>query len=96
MTGLNNNVSREDKSKIIGQISKYGEMFALFDGLKKGDTLDTDWLPGIGAQTYLNGKKVGDVLPDITFYNSVLRIWLGDKPADSSLKAKLLAPVAKN
>jgi hypothetical protein len=96
MTGLNNNVSKEDKSKIIGQISKYGEMFALFDGLKKGDTLDTDWLPGIGAQTYLNGKKVGDVLPDITFYNSVLRIWLGDKPADSSLKVKLLKPVAKN
>ncbi len=92
MSGLNNNVSKDDKSKIVAQISKYGEMFAQIDSLKKGDTLDTDWTPGVGAQSYLNGKKIGDVLPDVIFYNSVLRIWLGDKPADSSLKAKLLAP----
>lgn len=95
MSGLNNNVSKEDKSKIVGQISKYGEMFAQIDGLKKGDTLDTDWVPGIGAQSYINGKKIGEVLPDLVFYNAVLRIWLGEKPVDSSLKAKLLAPVAK-
>jgi hypothetical protein len=95
MNGLNNNVSPQDKAKIVAQISKYGEMFAQFDGLKKGDTLDTDWLPGAGAQSYLNGKKVGEVLPDLTFYNAVLRIWLGDKPADDALKTRLLAPVAK-
>ena len=75
----------------MGQISKYGEMFASIDGLKKGDTLDTDYIPGVGAQSYLNGKKIGTALPDIIFYNSVLRIWLGDKPADSTLKTRLLA-----
>lgn len=95
MSGLNSNVTKEDKAKIIAQISKYGEMFAQIDRLKKGDTLDTDWIPGAGAQSYLNGKKIGEVLPDLTFYNSVLRIWLGDKPVDSSLKVKLLAPLAK-
>ena len=50
MSGLNNNVSKEDKSKIIAQISKYGEMFAQIDSLKKGDTLDTDWTPGVGSR----------------------------------------------
>lgn len=95
LSGLNNNISKEDKAKVSGQISKYGEMFAQIDALKKGDTLDTDWIPGIGAQSYLNGKKIGDVLPDQVFYNSLLRIWLGDKPVDSSLKEKLLTPVAK-
>ncbi|QYF93679.1 chalcone isomerase family protein [Massilia sp. PAMC28688] len=94
MTGLNNNVSKEDKARIVGQISKYGEMFAAIPGLKKGDVLDTDYLPGQGAQSYLNGKKIGTVLPDLVFYNSVLRIWLGDKPADSSLKTKLLAGIS--
>jgi hypothetical protein len=91
MSGLNNNVSPSDKSKIVGQISKYGEMFGQIDAIKKGDTLDTDWIPGVGTQCYLNGKKIGSVIPDIIFYNSVLRIWLGDKPADSTLKTKLLA-----
>jgi hypothetical protein len=92
MTGLSNNVDKNDKSKIVTQISKFGEMFAQFDALKKGDVLDLDWVPGVGTQCYLNGKKVGEVTPDVIFYNSILRIWLGDKPADNSLKTKLLAP----
>jgi hypothetical protein len=91
MTSLNNNVSKEDRSKIVSQISKYGEMFGQLEAIKKGDTLDTDWIPGAGTQCYLNGKKIGSLIPDLLFYNSVLRIWLGDKPADSTLKTKLLA-----
>lgn len=94
MSGLNNNVDKTDKAKIVTQISKFGEMFALLDALKKGDVLDLDWIPGTGTQCYLNGKKIGEVTPDITFYNSVLKIWLGDKPADASLKPKLLAAAA--
>jgi hypothetical protein len=94
MSGLNNNVDKNDKTKITTQISKFGEIFAQFDALKKGDVLDLDWTPGAGTQCLLNGKKVGDLIPDLTFYNSVLRIWLGDKPADASLKPKLLAAAA--
>jgi hypothetical protein len=94
MTGLNNNVDTKDKSKIVTQISKFGEMFALLDALKKGDVLDLDWIPGTGTQCYLNGKKIGEVTPDILFYNSILKIWLGEKPVDNSLKTKLLAPAA--
>lgn len=91
MSGLSNNVSKEDRAKIVSQISKYGEMFGQLEAIKKGDTLDTDWIPGAGTQCYLNGKKIGTLIPDLLFYNSVLRIWLGDKPADSTLKTKLLA-----
>lgn len=94
MAGLNNNVDAKDKSKIVTQISKFGEMFALLDALKKGDVLDLDWIPGTGTQCYLNGKKIGEVTPDIVFYNSVLKIWLGDKPADNKLKANLLLPAS--
>lgn len=92
MSGLNNNVDTKDKSKIVTQISKFGEMFALLDSLKKGDVLDLDWTPGTGTQCYLNGKKIGEVTPDLIFYNSILKIWLGEKPADSKLKTNLLAP----
>ena len=95
MTGLNNNLDSKDKAKIVTQISKFGEMFATLDALKKGDVLDMDWIPGTGNVCYLNGKRIGEVTPDILFYNSILKIWLGDKPADSSLKTKLLAPAAK-
>lgn len=90
MIGLSNNVSADDKEKIVTQISKYGEMFGQVGMLKKGDIIDTDWIPGSGNQCYLNGKKIGPTLPDALFYNSVLSIWLGNKPVDSVLKNKLL------
>ena len=90
MTGLNNNLSQAEKSKIVSQISKFGEIFASIESLKKGDVLHIDWIPATGTQTELNGKKVGESVPDIAFYNAILRIWIGDKPADSSLKPALL------
>lgn len=90
MTGLNNNIDNNEKARYVGQISKFGEMFGAIAGLKKGDVLHLDWIPGSGTQTELNGKKIGDNVPELGFYNAVLRIWLGDKPADSSLKPALL------
>ncbi len=90
MTGLNNNLSQAEKTKIVSQISKFGEMFASIESLKKGDVLNIDWIPATGTQTELNGKKIGETVPDVAFYNAILRIWIGDKPADSSLKPALL------
>ncbi len=90
MDGLNDNVDKAEKQKIVAQIGKFGEMFAGVDGLKKGDVLHIDWIPGSGTVCELNGKKLIENVPDINFYNALLRIWLGDKPVDRSLKSALL------
>ncbi len=92
MKGLNDNVGPEERTKLLPQTKAFGEMFAQFPGLKKGDELIVDWTPGVGSQAVLNGKKVGDVLPDLAFFNAIMRIWIGDKPVDAALKPKLLAP----
>ena len=68
----------------------FGEMFASLPGLKKGDILFLDWIPGSGTVSSLNGKQMGETIPDVAFYNAVLRLWLGSKPVDSSLKPMLL------
>jgi hypothetical protein len=90
MEGLNDNVDRSEKAKIVSQIGKFGEMFAMVEGLKKNDVLHIDWIPGTGTVCELNGKKLGETVPDVAFYNAILRIWLGDKPVDRSLKTALL------
>jgi hypothetical protein len=90
MDGLNENIDKAEKQRIVAQISKMGELFASVDGLKKGDVLHLDWIPGTGTQAELNGQKLGGPIPDINFYNAILRIWLGDKPVDRSLKPALL------
>jgi len=90
MKGLNDNVSAEERTKLLPQTKAFGEIFAQFPGLKKGDELLVDWTPGAGSQSFLNGKKVGETLPDQAFFNAIMRIWIGNKPVDSSLKPKLL------
>jgi len=90
MKGLNANSDKKEKSAIINQTMAWGEMFASMQGLKKGDVLYLDWIPGAGTQATLNGKKVGDTLPGVAFYNAVLRIWLGDNAVDDALKPALL------
>jgi hypothetical protein len=90
MEGLSSNTDKVERTRILPQTMKFGEVFAQIQTLKKGDQMLLDWIPGEGTQCYLNGKKLGDLMPDVAFYNAVLRIWLGDKPVDSSLKPALL------
>jgi hypothetical protein len=59
-------------------------------GLRQGDLLTLDWIPGIGTVVELNRRPLTPPLQDIAFYNALLNIWLGDKPADARLKTGLL------
>ena len=68
----------------------FGQLFASIPEIKKGDVLTTDWIPGSGTQCNLNGKKISEVIPDIAFYNALLKIWLGHSPADEKLKKAML------
>jgi hypothetical protein len=90
MSGINQNSDRNEKVKYINQLQKFGEIFASIPELKKGDILTTDWIPDAGTIIHVNGKKVSDALPDPTFYNALLKIWIGDKPVDTKLKPAML------
>ena len=72
----------------------FGQMFGAYHSLKPGDTVTVDWIPPVGTVVQLNGKKISDSLPDVAFYNALLKIWLGDQPADKSLKKALLGGAA--
>ena len=88
--GMNKNSTKEEKAKVVGQTVKFGEMFSALEPVKKGDVVTLDWIPGTGTVAQLNGKKIGETMPDIAFYNAVLRIWLGESPAQENVKRELL------
>ncbi|MBV8666529.1 MAG: chalcone isomerase family protein [Burkholderiaceae bacterium] len=90
MDGIKKNSDMNERARIIGQMTTFGNLFATVPELKKGDVLTVDWIPGGGTACSLNGKKVGDSIPDVAFYNALVKIWLGSKPADESLKAAML------
>jgi hypothetical protein len=77
MDGIDDNLDKAEKAKIVGQIGKFGEMFA--GAVKKGGVMHMDWIPATGTGCELNGKRIGDALPDLNFHHAVLRICLGDR-----------------
>ena len=90
MDGLNKNSSADEKTKLLDQTMQMGRLFAMVSRLGKGDTLHLDWVPGTGTVVSLNGRKLGEPLPDVAFYNAILKIWIGNDPADRSLRTGML------
>lgn len=90
LTGINKNLSKDEKAKFVNQLVKFGELFNEIEGGKKGDTIIGDFVPGTGTIITMNGKQLGQAIPDPAFFNAILRIWIGDNPADPTLKPLLL------
>lgn len=57
---------------------------------KKGDVIHLEYTPDLGTRVIINGQPSGNPIAGADFYAAVLRIWLGDKPADADLKKGLL------
>ncbi|MFZ6741607.1 chalcone isomerase family protein [Undibacterium sp. JH2W] len=94
MEGMKQNVSKEQKSKIIDQMVRLGEMFSKVPEFRKGDKLTVDWLPDTGTVIMINGQKTMSNLPEPLFYNALLKLWLGENTVQDSLKRQLLGEKA--
>jgi hypothetical protein len=90
MEGMHNNSTIEERAQIVNQMFAFGHMFGSYHNLNPGDVVTVDWVPNQGTIVQLNGKQISEALPDPAFYNALLKIWLGDQPADKSLKRQLL------
>ena len=79
-----------NSEEVMAQIKPEMDAFnSLWPEIKGGDIALVDFLPGKGTQISLNGKVRG-IVPGDQFQRAALRIWLGDNPVDSDLKAGML------
>lgn len=90
MAAITANSTREERIRNVSSVLQFGEHFETAPSLKKGDIIMLDWIPGSGLRCYLNDELVGDAISDAMFYQSVLKVWLGDRAVNSTLKAELL------
>jgi len=89
--GMEANAPREEFVKSINGVLKLSEVFASRKQLNSGDNFSVDFVPGVGSTLLLNGKPLmSDPIKEPEFFTALLRIWLGDKPADDGLKDALL------
>lgn len=57
---------------------------------RRGDTVYFDYTPQDGTRVSVNGVTRGPLIPGEDFYAAVLRVWLGETPADPGLKKGML------
>jgi Chalcone isomerase-like len=88
--GLKNNHTETQVAAFKPQIDAMNVALKAIDEAKKGDTLHFEYLPESGTRITVNGQQKGPSIPGEDFYTAMLRIWLGDKPADADLKKGLL------
>jgi hypothetical protein len=87
--GLKGNHTPDQLAKIDTQLRELESIFRKVQNVKSGDVILLDYTPGTGTRVAVNGETKG-VLAGEAFYAALLRIWLGDKPAEASLKKALL------
>ena len=90
LEGIQRNLSFGERTKLIVQLQKLGEVFAKTADMQKGDVLTIDWVPTKGTIFEVNGKIISEPFPDIALFNAILKIYIGDKPVDAALKSQLL------
>jgi hypothetical protein len=88
--GVQKNEDEEEKEKLKNHFRQFEALFSRISDLHKGDVLSLQWIPDVGTRVLINGKKIGDPIPEIAFFNALLRMWIGASPVDRSLKVQLL------
>jgi hypothetical protein len=93
--GMEDNMDRTAFSKLIPGVIRMSQVFSDHKLLKGGDTFTLDWVPGTGTVLTIKGKVEGEPFKEPEFFDALMRIWLGKKPADWQLKEALLGQSKK-
>lgn len=88
--GMEDNMDRAAFSRLVPGVLRMGQIFAEHKKLMAGDTFTVDWLPGTGTVITVKGQPQGEAFKEPEFFDALLGIWLGPRPADWQLKDALL------
>ena len=86
--GFTDNNNAAEMAAIEPQMKQFRDMMTTAKVVKKGDLIVLDFTTA-GTQVVINGKSLG-VVEGGAFNQALLRVWLGAKPVDASLKKAML------
>jgi hypothetical protein len=87
---MEDNMTKEDFSKIINGVIRMGSIFAEAKQFAKGDVILLDLIPGTGLVINFRNKQQGEPIKEPEFSQAMMQIWFGKKPADEQLRRALL------
>lgn len=88
------NAPKTEMSRLIPGLLKMGQVFSDQKKMAAGEGFTIDWVPGTGTVISVRGKPQGEAIKEPEFFNAMMRIWLGAKPADWKLKDELLGKMS--
>lgn len=86
--GLRNNLPAAALDALKTPLARLGQVFRAIGEAKEGDLIQLD-ISTAGLAVTVNGR-VRDQIASEALGRALLRVWLGDKPADGALKNALL------
>jgi hypothetical protein len=88
--GMEDNMEKGSFAKLIPGVMRMSQVFTNHKVLKTGENFMLDWIPGTGTVLTVKGQVEGEPFREPEFFEALMRIWLGPKPADWQLKDALL------
>lgn len=88
--GMQENSPRDKVQKHAAASRRLIEIFSGKSKLMPGDTFAMEYVPGKGTTFFIQEVAQGAPVGDAEFFGMILKIWVGDAPADHLLKKALL------
>jgi len=88
--GVEDNMEKGSFARILPGVMRMSQVFSDHKTLKAGESFVLDWVPGTGTVLTIKGKVEGEPFREPEFFEALMRIWLGPRPADWKLKDALL------
>jgi hypothetical protein len=93
--GMEDNMEKGSFAKLVPGVMRMSQVFTNHKVLKTGENFVLDWIPGTGTVLTVKGQVEGEPFKEAEFFEALMRIWLGPKPADWQLKDALLGAAKK-
>lgn len=87
-SGLRDNIGKQELAALQPRVARLSALMAEIGTAREGDVIDLDF-DADGVTLTDNGAQRGRI-DDPAFARALLQVWLGDDPAQSSLKKALL------
>lgn len=90
--GLITNNSPEEIDTIQQEVNSFFGYIRSLREVPAGTAIHLNYVPGIGTRISVNDRYLGTI-PGEAFNRAMLRIWLGNEPAENNLKRALLGAI---
>lgn len=92
--GVEDNASSSEWAAIKTRVGEMSKAMRSSGDVREGTVVKLEYIPNQGTTVSQNGKPVIRDIPGEDFFRGVMRIWLGERPADRTLKASLVGASA--